>query len=643
MRLPGGAYDGDDPDGFCRATRSSRYLERYAGALARPCTRASRSTALAPAPGGGFALERPTGRWPRAHGRRLHRRLPARRTAPPAAARCPPACRSSASRTTPPPGALPPGAVLVVGSGQSGCQIAEELHAGRARVLLACGRAPWAPRRIGDRDLLWWPRERVPRRRRARPCRRPGRGSPRTSSPPATAAATTCTCARCTRSACGCSATSRGVEAAHARFAPDLRRASRGATSATRSCASCSRALVAAARAARARPARPRAAGRRRAASGSTSTGFGAVIVAAGFRPDYARWVHVPGRLRRRSASRVHAGRHAATAAPGLYFAGVHFLRKRKSSLLVGVGEDAAIVAGGIAAAALALGRRGLDHAEDLAHAADQQALVLDLDPHAGRAREDDVVAGLDRHLEVRQVRRPVAGGEHDALVGRHVAACPAGTSSPDRRMRSGSSSLMTTWSNSGRRTSGTGEPLHERGALARHARARDDEVEAGGVGAALGVGVDVRVDAERPRLAQLAVLAQALDDRDAVEARAPEVDDQHGRAVGAGLVGVAGQPRLVAGRAQHAEHVGAEQEVVEEGDDGALLRPQAAELLPHRLRAAPHLGRLDAAGAVVAQLQLAADAGLVEQRSVPCTAGAAAAWPNWWATRIRQCQSWLE
>jgi putative flavoprotein involved in K+ transport len=30
---------------------------------------------------------------------------------------------------------------------------------------------------------------------------------------------------------------------------------------------------------------------------------------------------------------------------PGLYFVGVHFLRKRKSSLLIGVGEDAAIVA----------------------------------------------------------------------------------------------------------------------------------------------------------------------------------------------------------------------------------------------------------------------------------------------------------
>jgi putative flavoprotein involved in K+ transport len=33
------------------------------------------------------------------------------------------------------------------------------------------------------------------------------------------------------------------------------------------------------------------------------------------------------------------------TAAPGLYFCGVHFLRTRKSSLLFGVGADAALVA----------------------------------------------------------------------------------------------------------------------------------------------------------------------------------------------------------------------------------------------------------------------------------------------------------
>ena len=35
----------------------------------------------------------------------------------------------------------------------------------------------------------------------------------------------------------------------------------------------------------------------------------------------------------------------ASTIVPGLYFCGVHFLRTRRSSLLFGVSEDAAIVA----------------------------------------------------------------------------------------------------------------------------------------------------------------------------------------------------------------------------------------------------------------------------------------------------------
>ncbi len=55
--------------------------------------------------------------------------------------------------------ALPPGRVLVVGSGQSGCQIAEELHDAGREVFLACGKAPWAPRRLGGRDLVWWAAE----------------------------------------------------------------------------------------------------------------------------------------------------------------------------------------------------------------------------------------------------------------------------------------------------------------------------------------------------------------------------------------------------------------------------------------------------------------------------------------------------
>jgi putative flavoprotein involved in K+ transport len=71
--------------------------------------------------------------------------------------------------------------------------------------------------------------------------------------------------------------------------------------------------------------------------------GFGAVVFTAGFRPDYASWVDIPGAFDELGFP-VH-DECESTVAPGLYFVGIHFLRKRKSSLLVGVGEDAAIVA----------------------------------------------------------------------------------------------------------------------------------------------------------------------------------------------------------------------------------------------------------------------------------------------------------
>ena len=57
------------------------------------------------------------------------------------------------------PGQLPPGGVLIVGSGQTGVQLAEELHeAGRA-VALSVGRCGRAPRRYRGHDVFWWFRQ----------------------------------------------------------------------------------------------------------------------------------------------------------------------------------------------------------------------------------------------------------------------------------------------------------------------------------------------------------------------------------------------------------------------------------------------------------------------------------------------------
>ena len=54
------------------------------------------------------------------------------------------------------PEALPPGAVLIVGSAQSGCQIAEELYQQGRKVYLCVGSAPRAPRRYRGKDATWW-------------------------------------------------------------------------------------------------------------------------------------------------------------------------------------------------------------------------------------------------------------------------------------------------------------------------------------------------------------------------------------------------------------------------------------------------------------------------------------------------------
>jgi putative flavoprotein involved in K+ transport len=71
-----------------------------------------------------------------------------------------------------------------------------------------------------------------------------------------------------------------------------------------------------------------------------TQDGIGAVIWTSGYRPDYG-WVKFPVC----DDMGFPVQTDGRTAVPGLYFMGVHWLRKNKSSILYGVGEDAEIVA----------------------------------------------------------------------------------------------------------------------------------------------------------------------------------------------------------------------------------------------------------------------------------------------------------
>ena len=152
VRLPGGAYAGEDPDGFMRKDEIVRHFERWARSIDAPVREGVTVASFEAADDVGFTLRTSDGGF--AHDRSSSARAPTsgRIGQPP---RQPALGRAHAAGYTN-EAALPPGKVLVVGSGQTGCQIAEELHEAGRTVVLSCGRAPWAPRRLDGRDIILW-------------------------------------------------------------------------------------------------------------------------------------------------------------------------------------------------------------------------------------------------------------------------------------------------------------------------------------------------------------------------------------------------------------------------------------------------------------------------------------------------------
>ena len=78
---------------------------------------------------------------------------------PAVAARLPRRVRQLTSHDYKNPDMVPPGAVLVVGSGQTGGQIAEELREAGRQTFLSVGRAGRLPRRYRGRDCIEWQRD----------------------------------------------------------------------------------------------------------------------------------------------------------------------------------------------------------------------------------------------------------------------------------------------------------------------------------------------------------------------------------------------------------------------------------------------------------------------------------------------------
>ncbi|WIX82977.1 MSMEG_0569 family flavin-dependent oxidoreductase [Amycolatopsis carbonis] len=154
-RLPGFPYPGDDPDGFMVRDDIVAYLEDYKKSFDVPIVEGVEATRLTKVPGGGFRVATTQGELTADHvvvatgpyqvplTPRLAERLPAATTQ----------LHSSEYRN---PEQLPAGEVLVVGTGQSGCQIAEDLHLAGRRVHLAVGSAPRVARRYRGRDVVAW-------------------------------------------------------------------------------------------------------------------------------------------------------------------------------------------------------------------------------------------------------------------------------------------------------------------------------------------------------------------------------------------------------------------------------------------------------------------------------------------------------
>ena len=154
LQLPGMPYAGPDPDGFLARDEVVKYLEDYAGSFDPPVRLATTVHRLAAGADGFEAhTDGPVFRarqvvlatgpypWPKV---------------PAVAGALPSHIAHLHSHEYRRPDQLADGGVLVVGSGQSGTQIAEELHDAGRDVHLAVSMCPALPRRYRGRDTIWW-------------------------------------------------------------------------------------------------------------------------------------------------------------------------------------------------------------------------------------------------------------------------------------------------------------------------------------------------------------------------------------------------------------------------------------------------------------------------------------------------------
>jgi putative flavoprotein involved in K+ transport len=153
-RLPGHAYEGDDPDGFMTATEVVEFITEYAKLIAAPVLSGTNVTSVR-SRDDGYTVATDQGEWNcttvlLASGPFNVPRVPAFAAAMP----------SEVATLTPMeyrnPDQLTEGGVLVVGASATGVQIAAEIRRSGREVMLAVGEHVRGPRVYRGRDIHWW-------------------------------------------------------------------------------------------------------------------------------------------------------------------------------------------------------------------------------------------------------------------------------------------------------------------------------------------------------------------------------------------------------------------------------------------------------------------------------------------------------
>ncbi|MGJ7043095.1 putative flavoprotein involved in K+ transport [Shinella sp. BE166] len=153
-QLPDHPYDGDDPHGFMVKDEIIAYVDRFIDKVQAPVFDHTCVTAVEKI-GDLFRIETSIGTVT-AESVFLATSLYSRPAIPRAAERLPDAIVQIHTADYRNPGQLPKGAVVVVGSGQSGAQIAEDLHLAGRKVHMITGNAPRCARFYRGRDVVDW-------------------------------------------------------------------------------------------------------------------------------------------------------------------------------------------------------------------------------------------------------------------------------------------------------------------------------------------------------------------------------------------------------------------------------------------------------------------------------------------------------